>query len=487
MSIRLRFTLALTTVGVVLFGSYALWAYRNERHDLHEAIDAEIRVVGQSLETSLGNALRDRQRLDIDETLSTLEAVAPDLDIHIHDPAGRPIAHSRGAAVDDVIETLAARAAVSRVEVVELDPAERPERIIFAGPLTAEDGTLLGSVTIARPTDKMTADLARTRDHLILALLAFLAATIVTGLILGTIHVTRPIARLLEGVHHVREGDFRARVRPGRDDEIGRLVAEFNSMIATLAEMRDRIEAEANARAHLEIGLQRVDKLVTIGQLSAGLAHEIGSPLQVLSGRAAALVDHTDPEVRRQAGLLVAQCDRITRVVEQLLSFGRRKPAVIEPCDLVAPVVAVIDLLDGEARRRNVTLHLDTADEPHQIVANVDQLQQVTLNLLRNALAATPAGGTISVRVDRVLDRVRLVVRDTGAGIDHDTQARLFEPFFTTRAAEGGTGLGLAVVRAMAIEQRATIDVISEPGAGAEFIVSFPASEIRPCPRDHAS
>jgi signal transduction histidine kinase len=478
MSIRLRFTLALTAVGVVLFGIYALWAYDSEKADLRGAATRELRIVGQALETSLGNALRDRQSADIDETLTTLEALAPGLDIHVHDDKGTVLARSRGASLDGIVERLSARAVVTRSEQVVFDPVgDSPERMIFTGPLTADDGAVIGSVAIVRPTDDITSDLERTRGRLVLALLGFTLATVIAGSVLGTVHVSRPIAHLLDGVRHVREGDFRTRVKPGRNDEIGKLVVEFNAMIAALAESRARIEVEADARSRLELGLQRVDKLVTIGQLSAGLAHEIGSPLQVLSGRAAALGEHDDPEVRRQAALLVAQCDRITRIIEQLLSFGRRKPAVVGPCDLVVPVRAVIDLLGCEARLRQIELALETGAGSHEIVADVDQLQQITLNLVRNALTATPTGGTVTVRVARFHDMVRLMVRDTGPGIDRQTQARLFEPFFTTRASAGGTGLGLAVVRAIANEHRAKIDVISEPGAGAEFVVSFPGRE----------
>lgn len=466
MSIRLRFTLALTAVGVLLFGSYSVWAYRAERSDLRTAATKEIRIVGQSLETAIGNALRDRQGRDVDELLQVLEALAPNVDIHIHDAAGHPLAHSRGALLDSVIEHMVDRTAAAGAEIVEF----KGDRLLYAAPLLDDDGRPLGVIAIASPIDDLEADLSRTLRRHLIALVSFLIATMITGLVLGTLHVSRPIASLLDGVRHVREGDFRARVKPGRHDEIGRLVDEFNAMIAVLAESRARIEAEAEARARLELGLQRVDKLVTIGQLSAGLAHEIGSPLQVLTGRAATLTEHNDPEVRRQATLLVAQCDRITRVVEQLLSFGRRKQAATGPCDLATPVRTVIDMLGLEARRRTVELVLDVTDGPHQIIGDPDQLQQVTLNLVRNALTATPKGGTVSVRVDGT----KLSVRDTGPGIDADTQARLFEPFFTTRATEGGTGLGLAVVRAIANEHHASIDVHSEPGHGAEFVVSFP-------------
>jgi signal transduction histidine kinase len=476
MSIRLRFTFALTAVGILLFGSYAWWSFRSERDDLRSAAIAEIRIIGQALVTSVGNALRDEQRADIEETLTTLEALAPNLDIHIHDVVGARLALSRGANPERDLEQLVKETAISGVEHVLFEPENHPDRLIFTGPLTEGD-TVIGAIAIARPTDDLHEDLARTRDRLVVALLVFSIATIIAGLFLGTIHVTRPISLLLEGVRQVRVGDFRKAVKVGRSDEIGELVVEFNAMIQALAEYRARSEAETEARARLEIGLQRVDKLVTIGQLSAGLAHEIGSPLQVLSGRAQALLEHADPEVRRQATILVAQGDRITRVVEQLLSFGRRKPAAVGRCKLSEPVSSVLEMMEPEARRRGVRLELETTNDPCEIVGDVDQLQQVALNLVRNALTVTPRGGVVKVRVDRVRDVVRLSVKDTGCGIDRETQARLFEPFFTTRASDGGTGLGLAVVRAIVDEHHAKIDFVSEPGAGAEFTVSFPSGK----------
>jgi signal transduction histidine kinase len=135
----------------------------------------------------------------------------------------------------------------------------------------------------------------------------------------------------------------------------------------------------------------------------------------------------------------------------------------------------VLELLAGEARRRGVDLGFEGDAASHRIDADPDQLQQVVLNLVKNALAATPKGGRITVRVEAAADQVRLIVRDTGTGIAADMVPRLFEPFFTTRAADGGTGLGLAVVRAIAVEHHATVAVASEPGRGAEFVVSFPA------------
>jgi signal transduction histidine kinase len=134
----------------------------------------------------------------------------------------------------------------------------------------------------------------------------------------------------------------------------------------------------------------------------------------------------------------------------------------------------VLVLLAGEARRGGVSLRLEIDDGDHVIDADADRLQQVVLNLVKNALAATPQGGSIVVRVEATADVVRLVVTDTGPGIAVEMQTRLFEPFFTTRASQGGTGLGLAVVRAIAVEHGGSVAVRSEPGRGAEFVASFP-------------
>jgi signal transduction histidine kinase len=471
MSIRLRFTIALTLLGLLLFGGYAVFAYGWEVDDLHNATEREVLTLGRSLATSLGNALRDRQGADIDETLHALESLEPKIFVHVHDVDAHEIAHSKGEAIDNTIETLARRAATSAHESVELGD----ERMMYAAPLTSDSGEVIGAIVVARAIDDLKADLTRTRWRLIAVVVAFVAMTMVSGILLGAAYITRPLAILLDGIAHVRDGDFKLRVPLTRRDEIGALVDEFNAMVAALGQARQQIEHETEARLRLERGLQGIDKMITIGQLSAGLAHEIGSPLQVLSGRGAALLARSaDPETRRQAEILVEQTARITRIVEQLLSFGRRRQAVIAPCDIAKPVKTVLELLDSEARRRGVALELQLDSADHVIDADEDQLQQIVLNLVRNALAATPSGGRITVRVEtqREPHAVRLIVRDTGPGIPPEMQANLFEPFFTTRASEGGTGLGLAVVRSIVTDHAGTITARSDHGA--EFTVSFP-------------
>jgi signal transduction histidine kinase len=257
-------------------------------------------------------------------------------------------------------------------------------------------------------------------------------------------------------------------------------------MVTELREARYRLEEEAKSRHRLQHALQEADKLIAIGQLSAGLAHEIGSPLQVLKGRARTLLtrNHDAAEVRRIAEILISQTDRLTRIVEQLLRFTRRRPASLSRSDLRSAINNVLDLMQYEAHRRDVSLTLTGAETLPPLWVETDEIQQITLNLIANALVATPRGGRVTMHVEESklpprngggeIPAVRLVVMDTGCGISPDVRERLFEPFFTTRAAEGGTGLGLAVVKSLVTEHGGAIAVESELGVGSRFSVSLP-------------
>jgi len=258
-------------------------------------------------------------------------------------------------------------------------------------------------------------------------------------------------------------------------------------MMSDLGEARGRLMIEVERREAPEMSLQRTDKLVTVGQLSAGLAHEIGSPLQVVNGRARALAARTDipPDVRRTAENLTSESDRITRIVEQLLTFSRHTVPRISETRLSTPVRDIVEWFEPEARRHGVRLALE--DDESLPAANVDvaQVQQVVMNLLINAVRGTPQGGTVRVTLARasfavaggqMQPSVSLVVEDTGTGIPDDLLPHIFEPFFTTRSDAGGTGLGLAVVKSIVDAHGGSITVTTRIGEGTRFTVQFPVA-----------
>jgi signal transduction histidine kinase len=183
--------------------------------------------------------------------------------------------------------------------------------------------------------------------------------------------------------------------------------------------------------------------------------------------------------------ILLEQTQRITRIVSRLTGLARRRGEITSSLDVVAPVRVVVDLLEGEARRRKIALAVHADGDVPTIDADADAVQQLTLNLVRNALEATPQGGRVHVRVrrasidgpdGRVRDAVRIIVQDSGRGMDQETRERAFDAFFTTRATEGGTGLGLAVVKGIVDDHRGRIDIRSEPGGGTTMAVDLPVS-----------
>jgi signal transduction histidine kinase len=299
--------------------------------------------------------------------------------------------------------------------------------------------------------------------------------------------VRRPLQDLLQTMRAVRAGDLTAKARFRHADEMGEAVNAFNDMMGDLREARRRLISEAEAREVLELKLQRTDKLVTVGQLSAGLAHEIGSPLQVLNGRARALAarEELPADVRRNAEILARESDRITRIVDQLLTFSRYTAPRMADMALGPAVQEIVEFFAAEARRVGVQLSYVCDEGMPAVRADAAQVQQVVMNLLMNAVQVTPPGGHVRVHVcggsfaigADVRRSVSLVVGDTGTGIPADVQPHIFEPFFTTRSQSRGTGLGLAVVKAIVDAHGGAVRVETVPGTGTQFTVHLPTAD----------
>jgi signal transduction histidine kinase len=405
----------------------------------------------------------------------------------IYDPQGQLIAAvHENQPLDLFSQSIREAAMPAREAVFTFYPPQKPTHAALALPLTDDNGTVLGGLLLVRPLADMREALRELQHGIVVTVFVFVLTTTILGLLAGWIYINRPLTRMAAAMKQVRAGNLQSTLPVDRRDEMGAIAAEFNTMVTDLRETRQHLEQEAESRRHLQQALQQADKLITIGQLSAGLAHEIGSPLQVLRGRARTLLTraHDAAEVQRNAEILVTQTDRITRIVEQLLRFTRRRAAAPSRNDVRPAIGNVVELMQHEAQRRGVSLLLQTPKPLPPMWVDTDELQQIVLNLIANALAATPRGGQVTVRVEdsRVVPRtgsdalpaLRLVVADTGRGIAPEMRERVFDPFFTTRAAEGGTGLGLAVVKALVTDHGGTITVDSTPGVGSEFVVVLP-------------
>ena len=485
--VSIKLSLVLIVGGFLIFGAYGVYELNMERNNLQREVEKETMLLGRSLQVGVENALRDRQVADIEETIKRLARIDPTINITIYSPQGHPIAavHESGP-LAEFTQPIQESAISAREAVFAFHPAQKSTYAVLALPLSDDNGTLLGGLLVVRPLTDMHRALHELQQSILVTVLLFVLTTTILGLLTGRIYINRPLSRMAAAMKQVRAGNLQSILPVDRRDEMGAVAVEFNSMVTELRETRQHLEQEAESRRHLQHALQEADKLITIGQLSAGLAHEIGSPLQVLRGRARTLLTraHDAAEVQRNAEILITQTDRITRIVEQLLRFTRRRSASSAKSDVRPAISNVVELMQHEAQRRGVSLTPRIPQHLPPLWMDTDEIQQIVLNLIANALAATPRGGQVSVTVEdtsllsrtsnRETPALRLAVTDTGRGIASEMHARVFEPFFTTRAAEGGTGLGLAVVKALVTDHGGTITVTSTPGAGSEFVVVLP-------------
>jgi signal transduction histidine kinase len=223
--------------------------------------------------------------------------------------------------------------------------------------------------------------------------------------------------------------------------------------------------------------LAHSEKLITAGQLAAGIAHEIGTPLNVARGRVELAMSHlglTHAETENHR-VAIDQIDRVTRLIQHLLDYVRPAPASMESVDLARTLHVVQDLLAAQAAKRNVTLRIDAQPDVSTLRADPDQVQQIIVNLVLNAIDACDKGGTVSLGVAKRDGAIALEVTDDGQGIPPELQTQVFDPFFTTKKRGQGTGLGLWVVAQLVHAQSATIDLDSKPGRGTTVRVEWPA------------
>jgi len=327
----------------------------------------------------------------------------------------------------------------------------------------------------------------------VLSRLVVLALFVLSVIALTRWSIVRPIRALIGGARAVGQGDLAQRIEVTRRDEIGQLAEEFNRMAANLESAHAELLRQAEERLRLEQEVQQAQKLAAVGMLAAEVAHEIGTPLNVISGRAEVLERVVPPDhaERRHLDVILKQTQRISGILRALLDYTRPRRPNLRPESVVPALGRVADLLLDRSRRRGVRILLDLPVGLPPVQADPEQLQQLFLNLLLNALDASPHGATIRVATgsDPLLpgegragivrgkaERPSLVIHvlDAGKGLTGEELNHVFEPFFSTKSREHGTGLGLPIAEEIVRAHRGEIEMLSIPGRGTEAIVRLP-------------
>jgi len=291
---------------------------------------------------------------------------------------------------------------------------------------------------------------------------------------------SRPKKGKIEGVY-VLTTDITERKRA--EDELRRHRQQ-------LADLNQNLEEEIRVRLDQlrkkEEELNQVRKLEAVGQLAAGVAHEINNPLGVILGYVEAIeqdLQASDP-LRAPMKEVIRETLRCKRLVQNLLAFSRERAPGIRLENPAAVVENALSLVDHQARLKSVTVVREFAGPIPEIAMDRSQMEQVVINLCTNAIDAMPGGGRLTVGLCHTDRWLEIRVADTGAGIPPDIQQKMFEPFFTTKGLGKGTGLGLSLVYESVKKHQGTIDVKSDMGKGSVFIVRLP---LRSAPTEGAT
>jgi two-component system sensor histidine kinase HydH len=238
------------------------------------------------------------------------------------------------------------------------------------------------------------------------------------------------------------------------------------------------VTEDLSAVQRLEDQLLHSEKLATAGVLSAGIAHEIGTPLNIVRGRAELALARLGDAHPQADGLrsIIAQIDHVSGLIGQLLDFMRPRAVAVQPVEAAAALDAAVQLLGAEAQRRGVALTARAEPGLPALLADPGQLQQVLVNLAMNALDACAPGGCVELRARCGTGDIVLEVDDDGCGIARADRTRVFDPFFTTKKRGQGTGLGLSVVDQLVRGHGASLGLDSEPGRGTTVRMSWPAA-----------
>jgi signal transduction histidine kinase len=371
-----------------------------------------------------------------------------------------------------------------------------------------EGGRFSGAVEVVERLDDSPGIAVRfERTALYMAITAVFLITLVTYLLFRQL-VYKPVERLLFAMSRAEAGDLLVEAPPRAPDELGLLSRGFNRMIGRIRQMTDEREAQTREleirvreatselaqrneeleERNLKLGqtlrrMAELERLAAAGQTAAQFAHEVGTPLNLISGHVQLLRSRLLEDSKSQSRLdtISAQIERIERIVRGMLDRTRPEAAVLKPLDLNGLLSRIFDATAPELELRGVRLKEELQPDLPPVFGDADRLQQVFINLVNNALDAMPDGGELLVSTKsegnggEIPAAILVEFRDNGCGMTEELRSHIFDPFYTTKELGRGTGLGLVVVRQVVREHGGEIEVESARDRGSVFRLRFPS------------
>ena len=489
MRLTVKITFAILLGVALIFSAYSYFSIQREREQLKKNLSRESRHVGESLRYIVSELWQQRGETtaiaflakansDYDQALVRWVWIEGDEISAKHTP--RVPTEQLGELLNEETVSLLA------------ESGGGGDFLLTYLPLITADGRI-GAIELSESMDELHDYVQESLQRSAMVV----GASVISGLLfmgaLGSLWVDRPMRRLKAQAERIGTGDFSPSDELSGSGEIADLSATIEQMRRQL-ELARIAEQEANdEKIDALEKLQHTEKLATLGQLSAGIAHELGTPLNVIAGRAK-LIRRDGMEIAditRSATIIGEQADRMTGIIQQLLSFARRSKTQKQQVDLNSLINNIQPLLNPTAHEHNVTFSLNPATDPLFVDIDPGQVQQVLLNLTLNGIQAMTTGGTLTITGKKAPEVeiptrispkktawVALEVTDQGGGIAADALEKIFEPFFTTKDIGQGTGLGLSIAYGIIEEHGGWIDVCSTLGASSSFTIYLPETKL---------
>lgn len=533
-SLSLRLLLRVLGTIAVVFAAYAFLSYRATSSRWTDTMNDYAARTGDLIKRATKYSMMLNREEDLHHTVRLL-AESPNIrGIRVYDKSGSIIfsadASEVGRKVDlqaeacvichDQAEPLRSVPSKNRMRVYRAASGERILGVI--NPIENEaqcssaachahpkEQSVLGVLDVQVSMDSVDQALESTQGHVLWLTLVMLA---VVGM--GTVGfvyriVRRPIFKLHEGTQRVAHGDLDYRIEVETQDEVGRLAVAFNRMTEDLQhayreltgwshKLEDEVEAKTAELGRIQRQIVHMEKMASLGKLSATVAHEINNPLagiltysklvsRSLGDESCSQEDKE--EMQRWLGLIQKESSRCGDIVKNLLLFARQSGARFAPVHVREVLERSLMLVGHHLEIAGVELEHPDFEGDDEILGDGDQVQQALIALLVNAVEAMHGGegGRLTVRGRGAEDGIHLEIGDTGGGIPEEVLPHIFEPFFSTKNKESGVGLGLAVVYGIVQRHGGTIDVDTELGRGTTFRLFFPRRPSEGASGQHAA
>lgn len=409
-------------------------------------------------------------------------------DVVVLDQQGNPIATTLIGTEEGYPELIAASKTLNgsgETQTIDITLNQRPYQVAYS-PLLIR-GQQAGWLGMVKSSEYLTSPAVQSRQLLTGLFLVGTFAVILIGWLLAQ-NIARPVLRLRSLSQAVAAGDLDQSFGLHRNDEIGELGEAFDTMTLHLRErteeaqrlyseslQRNRELAVINSRLEAaQLQLIQSEKLASIGHLTAGIVHDVKNPFAVIMGMAEVLGEEENLDEATRHGLKVIRESAIkgNNIVSDLLKFARQTKPEMRTADLRETVQSAMRLTAYLTRR--FTTEIDLPEQPLMVTYDAQQIEQVLINMIHNAVQAMPDGGRLCLSLKNTEDTAFLSVQDTGVGISPEQLKRIFDPFYTTKSEGEGTGLGLSVSYGMIANHHGRIDVVSEIGKGSTFTIVLP-------------